>query len=75
MEQTRLEISGMTCGHCVKAVDEALRALDGVEVQQVNIGSATIAYDPARISASAITSAIEDAGYTVGPAQLKRAAK
>ncbi|MGV3709769.1 MAG: heavy-metal-associated domain-containing protein [Gemmatimonas sp.] len=75
MEQTTFEISGMSCGHCIKAVDEALRALDGVEVQQVSIGAATVAFDAARITRAAIATAIEDAGYDVGPTQLKRPAR
>jgi copper ion binding protein len=77
MATLELEISGMSCGHCVNAVKNALEELDGVEVKKVVIGSAAVEYDPARTSRSAIESAIEDAGYQVGPAapvQLGRAA-
>lgn len=72
-----LQISGMSCGHCVSAVKNALQELDGVEVKNVEIGSAIVDYDPSRSSPGAIESAIEDAGYQVGPAapvQLGRAA-
>ncbi len=77
MASLELEISGMSCGHCVHAVKSALEELDGVDVRKVEIGSATLDYDPARTSREAIESAIEDAGYQVGPAapvQLGRAA-
>jgi copper ion binding protein len=77
MATLELEISGMSCGHCVNAVKSALQELDGVDVWKVEIGSATLDYDPARTSREAIESAIEDAGYQVGPAapvQLGRAA-
>lgn len=77
MANLELEISGMSCGHCVNAVKTALQDLDGVEVKQVAIGSASVEYDPSRSSPGAIESAIEDAGYQVGPAapvQLGRAA-
>ena len=77
MATLELEISGMSCGHCVHAVKSALEELDGVEVRKVEIGSATVEYDPARASRDAIESAIEDAGYQVEPAapvQLGRAA-
>jgi copper ion binding protein len=77
MATLELEISGMSCGHCVNAVKSALQELDGVDVRKVEIGSATVDYDPARTSRDAIVGAIEDAGYQVGPAapvQLGRAA-
>jgi copper chaperone CopZ len=77
MATLELEISGMSCGHCVNAVKSALQELDGVDVRKVEIGSATVDYDPARTSRDAIEGAIEDAGYLVGPAapvQLGRAA-
>jgi copper ion binding protein len=77
MATLELEISGMSCGHCVNAVKSALQELDGVDVRKVEIGSATVDYDPARTSRDAIEGAIEDAGYQVGPAapvQLGRAA-
>jgi copper chaperone CopZ len=63
MERLTLDISGMSCGHCVAAVDKALRSLDGVAVESVKIGSATVEYDPARVSSDALIGAIDDAGY------------
>lgn len=77
MATLELEISGMSCGHCVSAVRNALQELDGVDVKKVEIGAAMVDYDPSRSSPAAIESAIEDAGYQVGPAapvQLGRAA-
>lgn len=43
MEKLTMNISGMTCGHCVGQVTKALESLDGVEVEQVEVGSATVA--------------------------------
>ena len=63
MERISLAITGMSCGHCVGAVRRALEGLDGVRVEQVAIGTATVAIDPARATADSITTAIEDAGY------------
>lgn len=65
MDRIKLKIDGMSCGHCVSAVDKALKAVDGVQVEQVAIGSATVSYDPATTSSEQITQAIEDEGYTV----------
>lgn len=67
MEKLRMNISGMTCGHCVGAVSQALKQLEGVEVEQVRVGTAEVAYDPNRVSPDQMAEAIEDAGYQVTP--------
>jgi copper chaperone len=63
MEQLTMQISGMSCGHCVASVERALGALDGVQVRSVAVGQATVAYDPAAVTAQRITAAVTDAGY------------
>lgn len=75
MAELELKIAGMSCGHCVNAVREALEELDGVDVRSVEIGSAAVTYDPSRSTPTAIESAIEDAGYQLATVQLGRAAK
>lgn len=65
MQTLTFEINGMSCGHCVKAVEKALASVDGVITQTVAIGSATVSLDPARTSAQLVTDAITDAGYQV----------
>ena len=64
METVHLTIEGMTCQHCVRAVDTRLRATPGVEVTQVTIGSADLRYDPAHTNVDEIAEAIADEGYT-----------
>ena len=54
----------MSCGHCVTSVKRALGQLEGVEVLEVTVGSATVSYDPAAVTPERITQAIEDEGYT-----------
>ncbi|SHK84375.1 cation transporter [Rhodothermus profundi] len=63
--QETLQIEGMSCQHCVHAVTNALKQLPGVEVQSVEIGRATVAYDPEQVSRDQIKAAIEAEGYTV----------
>jgi copper chaperone CopZ len=65
MNRISVTIDGMSCGHCVAAVSRALGALGGVEVEKVDIGAASLAFDPALTSTDAITQAIEDEGYAV----------
>jgi copper chaperone CopZ len=64
-------VQGMTCGHCVRSVDEELRAIPGVTDVKVDLVSGatsqvTITSD-APISDDAIKGAVEEAGYAVAP--------
>ena len=65
MERITLTIDGMTCGHCISQVTKALSQVEGVEVEQVSVGAATLSYDPATTSEAKITEAVEDQGYAV----------
>lgn len=65
MQKATFEISGMSCGHCVKAVDKALQQAPGVTVEAVAIGSATVAFDESATTADVIAKVIDDAGYQV----------
>jgi copper chaperone len=64
-ERVSLTIEGMSCGHCVRGVDQALRSLPGVEVEKVDVGSAVIAYDPALVQPQQIEQAIAEEGYEI----------
>ncbi|CAM3233815.1 cation transporter [Rhodothermus bifroesti] len=63
--QETLRIEGMSCQHCVQAVERALKQLPEVEVHVVEIGRAVVAYDPAQIDRKRIKAAIEAEGYGV----------
>jgi copper chaperone len=65
MEQLTLEITGMSCGHCVGSVRNALASVKGVEVQDVIIGKATVRIDPAQVTKEQLVDAVEDQGYDV----------
>jgi copper chaperone len=68
MEHTTLTIDGMTCGHCVSAVRQALDGVDGATVESVAVGSATVAYDPARTSPERLAAAVTEEGYAASTA-------
>jgi len=40
--QTTIRIQGMSCGHCVRAVEAALKKLPGVQVVRVAVGEAVV---------------------------------
>jgi copper chaperone CopZ len=65
MERVALKIEGMSCGHCVRAVDQVLKSLTGVQVEQVGVGSAVVSYDPAAVTPEQIREAISEEGYEV----------
>ncbi len=64
METKEIKISGMTCHHCVKAVEFELKKLPLVNYK-VEIGKATVTFNPNAVSLGAIIEAIEEAGYKV----------
>lgn len=60
-----LNIEGMTCAACAKAVERVTKKLDGVESSSVNIATEklNITYDETKVTVEQIESAIEKAGY------------
>ena len=69
MEKKTLKVEGMSCEHCVKAVNQALSDLTGMANVKVDLktGTASFEFDPAKTGLNEIESAIEDAGYSVIP--------
>ncbi len=65
MTETTLAITGMHCDHCVMRVQKALGAVPGVQVRQVRIGMATLAYEPTQTTPEALREAIEAVGFQV----------
>lgn len=67
MTTTTLIIEGMTCQHCVRSIERALAKIDGVTVDAVEIGSATVTYDEAIVNTERFAGALENAGYVLVP--------
>jgi copper chaperone len=64
MQKLVLHIEGMSCGHCLNAVNQALTAVPGAKVDTVRIGRAEVEMPDAG-SSDALVTAVEEAGYTV----------
>lgn len=66
---TTVNVSGMTCGHCVSSVSEELETLAGVEKVDVDLNSGGISTvtitSTGALSTSEIGEAVAEAGYLV----------
>jgi copper chaperone len=67
MEKATLNISGMTCGGCVRSVSSVLNALDGVVKADVSLDKkcAVVDYDAAKLNVEQLKHAVIEAGYEV----------
>lgn len=63
------QVEGMTCWGCELAVKRAVKKLDGVREVDASHreASATVTYDPAKVTPPQIVQAIEEIGYTAEP--------
>lgn len=64
-----LEIDGMTCGACVRHVENAAKGTPGIEDASVNFATEKlkVSYQPDKASMTDLTAAIKKAGYDVHP--------
>jgi len=68
MEKTvTTPVYGMSCGHCVKAVTNALSAIQGVKDVKVSLEdkSAQVVYDDELTSVGELESTIIEEGYQI----------
>jgi copper chaperone len=69
--RTTLEVEGMSCVHCVRAVVTGIGGVPGVTGADVSIGRAVIDHGP-NVSEARLREAIELAGYKVKAAVGER---
>ena len=66
--KTVVEVSGMTCGHCVESVTTAAKALEGVSdvaIDLVKGAHSTVTVTHEGDVLGVLAGAIADAGYTL----------
>ena len=63
MNQT-FDVQGMTCGHCERAVTEAVQAVDPNAQVRVDLGAKKVQVESDQLR-DVIANAIRDEGYTV----------
>lgn len=59
-----IKIKNMVCPRCVRVVKEDLEKL-GVQVKDVKIGSAEVAFDPEKVKMDDIANVLEEAGFSI----------
>ncbi|KAJ8329251.1 Cu(2+)-transporting P-type ATPase [Batrachochytrium dendrobatidis] len=67
MTHVMLEVVGMTCQSCVKAINTALSVLPGIHSYSVSLetNSASVYYDQGLVSSNDIIEAIDECGFAV----------
>lgn len=63
MNTLKLTIDGMSCSHCLNRVQKALATITGIQLTSVQIGQATLQYDPAQHAPEAIAEVVTKSGY------------
>ena len=67
MQTVTLNVKGMSCGHCVKAVEGSVGELEGVNQVNVKLDEAMVdvTYNESQVSLDTIKETIEEQGYDV----------
>lgn len=63
MKTRDLTIDGMHCGHCVMSVRKGLSKINGLTVQDVQIGTARVQFNETQVKESDLAKAVDEAGY------------
>ncbi len=65
METTTYQVTGMTCGHCVKAVSEEVGQVPGVSDVSVDLESGAVTVTGDGFTEADIAAAVDEAGYAL----------
>jgi len=67
MEKVTLKVNGMSCDHCVNAVEGSVGKLEGVKTVKVHLneGNVDVEFNPSEVSLDKIKETIDDQGYDV----------
>ena len=67
IQETTLQITGMTCAACAVRIEKGLNKVEGVEAATVNLAleRSSIKYDPAVTNLEALEKKVRDLGYDV----------
>ena len=68
VDRVTLKVEGMSCGHCVKSIENSVSAISGVDKVDVQLDSGTVnvEFNKDVVVVEQITNTIEEQGYTIG---------
>lgn len=70
MQERRYLVPGVHCAHCVRAIEEALLPLPGVEGVAVDLEAKHVTVTGLELDDAAVRAAIDDAGYDVAGVEI-----
>ena len=62
-QELSLHIAGMHCGACVRRVTDALAKVPGLKITAVEVGSASVTYDPSQATPADVAAAVNRIGF------------
>lgn len=65
MKPHELHIAGMSCNHCITHVKNSLGTIDGLEIEDVQVGKARVWFDDKKVAKETIAEKVDEAGYTL----------
>jgi len=67
VEEKVLHVPDISCEHCVKTIDRALGALQGVQSVQTDVPTRTVhvRYNPQQVTVEQVAATLDEVGYTV----------
>jgi copper ion binding protein len=67
MTTITMNVKGMSCNHCVNAIESSLKGLNSVQNTKVDLkaNTVTVTFDEAAISQNALKELIQEAGYEI----------
>lgn len=75
MQKATIQLETLTCPSCLQKIDKAVKSLDGVEKESVNVmfnsSKVKLDFDNAKVSIDKIEKAITSLGYEVKKTQVK----
>jgi copper chaperone len=65
MQQATLKVEGMSCNHCLNAVEGAVKSVGAVGKVNLELKNVTVEYDDTKVNLDTIKEAIVNQGYDV----------
>lgn len=63
MQTVILKVSGMSCGHCVKSIENAIRKSGGSAKVDLRESTVTVEFDETQVSIEIFKETIKSQGY------------